>query len=314
MRDCLLFFLSVFLMGTACNAHEKQASAAEEITPKVVYVSNYPLYYFAQRIGGDEVEIRFPAASAGDPAYWKPVADTIAAMQQADLILLNGATYEQWLMNVTLPNATTVNTSQSFEEHLLESGETFTHSHGEEGEHEHMGTAFTTWLDLSLAAQQAETIKDAMVKQWPVQESLFAANYQELEEELLALDEDFAEVSAQDTTLHVAFSHPVYQYFQAAYGVKGESLHWEPDQPLDHDMLHELEHLAEDYGIRHMVWEAPPLEASVEKLEEMNVSSVIISPAGNQPEEGDFMTVMQANLEALKQVYEGQRIPTAFHH
>jgi len=298
---------------SACNTSSEQASSGEEHKKGVVYVSNYPLYYFAQRIGGENIDIHFPTASAGDPAYWKPVADTIAAMQQADLVFLNGATYEQWLMNVSLPNSITVNTSHSFEEHLLESGEVFTHSHGDEGEHEHKGTAFTTWLDLSLAAEQAQAIKGALVKKWPAQESVFEANFQKLLEELMALHEDFQQVSKADPDVHVAFSHPVYQYFQEAYGVKGESLHWEPGQELDHDMLHELEHLAEDHGIKYMVWEGVPLESSVEKLKAMNIGSVIIAPAGNQPETGDFMTVMESNLDALKEVYGVESIKTAYY-
>ncbi len=312
MRTSFFIIISIVLGLSACNAPAEQASSAEESKKGVVYVSNYPLYFFAQRIGGEKIDIHFPTASAGDPAYWKPMADTIAAMQQADLVFLNGATYEQWLMNVSLPNSISVNTSQSFEEHLLESGEVFTHSHGDEGEHEHKGTAFTTWLDLSLAAEQAKAITEALVQKWPEQKESFEANYQSLSEELMALHEDFQQVSTSNTELHVAFSHPVYQYFQEAYNVKGESLHWEPGQELDHDMLHELEHLAEDYGIKYMVWEGVPLESSVEKLKAMNIGSVVIFPAGNQPEAGDFMTVMQSNLEALKEVYGVESIKTAY--
>ena len=35
-----------------------------------IYVVNYPLQYFAQRIGGDNVDVFFPAPSGVDPAYW----------------------------------------------------------------------------------------------------------------------------------------------------------------------------------------------------------------------------------------------------
>jgi zinc transport system substrate-binding protein len=64
--------------------------SAETLT---AYVVNYPLKYFAERIAGDHAKVVFPAPSEGDPAYWMPDAETVAAYQKADLILLNGANY-----------------------------------------------------------------------------------------------------------------------------------------------------------------------------------------------------------------------------
>ncbi|MEJ2085889.1 MAG: zinc ABC transporter substrate-binding protein, partial [Acidobacteriota bacterium] len=70
---------------------------ASDTAPLVLYTVNYPLQYFAQRIGGDLVEAAFPAPEGDDPAYWKPTPEQILAYQNADLILLNGADYAKWL-------------------------------------------------------------------------------------------------------------------------------------------------------------------------------------------------------------------------
>jgi zinc transport system substrate-binding protein len=75
-----------------------------------VYVVNYPLQYFAERIAGEHATVVFPAPSEVDPAFWLPDPHTIAAYQRADLILLNGATYEKWLTKATLPYARRVDT------------------------------------------------------------------------------------------------------------------------------------------------------------------------------------------------------------
>ena len=58
-----------------------------------IYVVNYPLQYFAERIGGDKVDVFFPAPSDVDPAFWTPGREVVRQYQQADLILLNGADY-----------------------------------------------------------------------------------------------------------------------------------------------------------------------------------------------------------------------------
>ncbi|MEL6384177.1 MAG: hypothetical protein AAFQ89_17330 [Cyanobacteria bacterium J06626_18] len=42
---------------------------------------------------------------------------------------------------------------------------------------------------------------------------------------------------------------------------------------------------------------------SVERLQELGVASVVFDPAGNVPETGDFLTVMQANVENLRSVF-----------
>ena len=88
-RLLFLVLLTAFAFS-GCKNTSKQENGTDipaETTKPVVYVSNYPLYYFASRIGGDRLEIHFPAATLTDPSGWSPPADTVAAMQQADLRL-----------------------------------------------------------------------------------------------------------------------------------------------------------------------------------------------------------------------------------
>ena len=305
----LLPFLCLVALSACKNAEKKDtATASPGPTTKapVVYASNYPLYYFASRIGGDHIELRFPASAMADPSAWTPPADTVAAMQRADLILLNGATYEGWLMNVSLPDSLLVDTSADFAIRLLPSGETFTHSHGEEGEHAHEGTASTTWLDLSLASRQAMAVKDALVRSRPAWKDVYETNYQALSAELQNLDNGFREAATPGADSHMVYSHPVYQYFQQAYGLEGTSLHWEPDIELDHDMLHEIGHLKKDRDLKWMVWEREPLPESVKQLEERGIRSVVIDPMGGMPESGDFISGMEQNLTALQRALEEQ--------
>ena len=77
----------------------------------LIYTVNYPLAYFAERIGGDSVEVVFPAPDGIDPAFWQPTTTDILGYQSADLILLNGAGYAKWLSRVSLPAAGLVDTS-----------------------------------------------------------------------------------------------------------------------------------------------------------------------------------------------------------
>ena len=141
--------LSVVLAG--CSSEDAAERGSELTGRPVVYASNYPLQYFAQRISAPLVDVRVPVPPGQDPAFWAPTPENVAALQKADLVLINGASYESWLKNVSLPSSRLVDTSKGFREQFI-AQETTTHSHGPGGEHEHSATAFTTWLDMALAA------------------------------------------------------------------------------------------------------------------------------------------------------------------
>ena len=155
-----------------------QYSAAAE--PLNVYVVNYPLKYFAERIGGEHVKVEFPVPADVDPAYWNPDLADISAFQKADLILLNGAGYAKWVAKVSLPRSKIVDTSRQFKDRYITTKEVMTHSHGAEGEHAHEALAFTTWLDFELAARQAEAIAAAMGRKRPELQKTFQNNYKAL--------------------------------------------------------------------------------------------------------------------------------------
>ena len=53
-----------------------------------------------------------------------------------------------------------------------------------------------------------------------------------------------------------------------------------------------------------MLWEGAPLQETVTRLEVLGVHSIVFDPAGNRPEQGDFITVMQANIGNLAPPYE----------
>ncbi len=177
MRLASSIAVSLLMILAACGGAgpEPTAPAVDEVPDRLlVFTVNYPLEYFADRLGGDQVEVVFPAPPGGDPAFWSPDPDTIAAYQGADLILLNGAGYAKWLERATLPSSK-------------------------------LG--------------------------------------------------------------HI----------------------------LDHD------------AARWMVWKGDPMETTVASLDERGISSLVVSPCANTPSEGDWLTVMTANAEALETIAAAHR-------
>jgi zinc transport system substrate-binding protein len=271
-----------------------------------VYTVNYPLQYFAQRIAGPHVEVVFPAPAGVDPAFWQPDIKTIIEYQRADLILLNGAGYARWVDNVSLPQSRLVNTSASFSDNYIDIAATTTHSHGPGGDHSHSGTAFTTWLDINQAIQQAEVIKNALLRKRPELDEVFELNYEKLQQDLQALDDQLKSIALTNTRQPLVVSHPVYQYFARRYGLSMESLLWEADVEPAKLQLDELQLLLKAHRAEWMIWEGQPLQSSIGKLQSLGVGSLVFDPCGNRPEEGDFLSVMQDNVQRLRQIQQGR--------
>jgi zinc transport system substrate-binding protein len=301
----IYFLLILFILITiSCKQGYKNTSSDDPADlSAIIFTSNYPLYYFSERIGGELISLEFPASVSTDPAYWQPDPASISAMQMADLILLNGASYEKWLGKVSLPASRLYNTTDGLEDRFIPLEETVTHSHGPGGEHEHSGTAMTTWMDLTLALDQARSVKDALVSKFPHHNSEFEAAFGELEEELSRLDQDLQNITSNNPDLHVVFSHPVYQYFERRYKVKGISLHWEPDAMPAEEQWTELAHILDHHPNSSMVWEDEPLQEIASRLESMGIRILIFNPCGNLPESGDFLSIMKSNIEALRKLY-----------
>ena len=260
-----------------------------------VFAVNYPLQYFAQRIGGNLVDARFPGPADQDPAYWQPNVDTVIAYQQADLIILNGAGYAGWLNHVSLPVARQIDTSKAFADVLLPAQEIVAHTHGPTGEHVHDDFAFTVWLDPDLAGQQATAIRDALALRLPAETDTLDTNLALLLQDLETLDNDMRATFDRLKTRKIIYSHPVYQYLDNRYALAGASLHWESGEPIADDELGKLATLSGAL----LLWEAEPLAETRAKLNELDITSVVFDSCANTPMSADFLAVMRANLQRL---------------
>lgn len=295
-RRFFLIFCVVVTLAYIASASWADSNSSGKIS---VYVVNYPLQYFAERIGGEQVSVVFPAPADIDPAFWMPDAKTISDYQKADLILLNGAGYAKWVSKATLPRFRMVNTSAGFKDRYIEAAEILTHSHGSEGEHAHEALAFTTWIDFSLAARQAKAIVLALGRKRPELKNTFQKNYQKLEQGLLKLDRELKTLISKDPSQPLVVSHPVYDYFARRYYLNIKSVHWEPDETPANEQILELNRILKEHPAKWMIWEGKPMKESVEGLQAIGVNSLVFDPCGNTPNQGDFLSVMRQNVENL---------------
>lgn len=297
MRNIVLLSISLFLISCGSNPRSHEAAASEK---PIVCTVNYPLYYFAREIGGELFRIEYPIPDDVDPAYWIPGDETLTLYQSADMIITNGASYAKWMNNVSLPSSRIINSTASLEDKYIQLKDITSHSHGPEGEHEHTGYAFTTWLDFEIAAEQAKAVKTAFLKKMPESNTIITENYKSLNADLLALHESMKALSEDLEKQDIMASHPVYQYLARAYGLNIRSVHFEPEKMPSAKQWKKFDHLLEHYpSAKIMLWEKKPTSEIREMLDKRAIRVVVFDPCGNQSEAGDFMEIMNQNIARL---------------
>jgi zinc transport system substrate-binding protein len=267
-----------------------------------VVAVNAPLASFAREIGGAAVDVRFPVPPDVDPAFWSPSPDAVAEVQQADLVLRNGAGYARWLDRATLRPERLVDTSARFRDALLRVEGAVVHQHGPEGEHSHGALAFTVWLDPTLAREQAGAVARAFTAARPGGAEPFAAGLARVAARLDAVDRRLAATSRKLGDAPLLVSHPVYPYPTARYGWNARALHWEPDALPPEPEWRALDALLIEHPARWMLWEDEPETETRRRLAERGVTPVVFAPGANLPEGAGWLELMEANatrFEAL---------------
>lgn len=291
LRLPLLAALTLLALAVTSPTH----SQANEESPYIVAV-NAPLAYFAQRLGGDAVDVRLLAPPGSDPAQWRPSVEDAVAIQGAALVLLNNAGYSPWLNTLALSNRRLVHTGEAFRDEWIELAGTVTHSHGPEGEHAHGGYAVTTWMDMRQAQLQAEAVATALAGQWPAQAARIRERLAPLLSDLEVLHAAYSSSAAALRGRQLIYSHPVFQYFERAYALPGTSLHWEPDTMPDEQQWQVLAQLASDNAL--FVWEAAPEDAIAARMSAMGVEAIVIDPGANTGTL-DWLALQRANTKSM---------------
>ncbi len=300
MRIAVATTLVAIALGCSNKADPDAAAGSRQAAPPAIYTVNYPLSYFAERMAPAGARVVFPVPGGIDPAFWEPSADAVREYQQAAVIVLNGAGYARWTRYATLPRARIVVTADGCREGYLRAQQGIRHQHGPEGAHAHTDLAFTTWLDLRLAACQASSVRDALVERFPEEKETISSEFEALARDLLDIDEQLQNVGKAFGDRPLLASHPVYQYLANAYGLSIQSLHLEPDQTLSNDDWKDVDAMLKQHRAKWMLWEAPPREATEAGFLERGVTPIVFDPGAQRPSKGDFMSVMQTNAARLE--------------
>ncbi len=272
-----------------------------------VYTTFYPSQYFAQRIAGEAAAITCPVPAGADPIFWQPTHDHITAYQRADLILINGAGYEQWVLTASLPDTRVIDLSRCFASSFVRFS-TVTHQHGSGGAHTHQGIDGHTWMDPLQAKAQAREIARAILSRRPDLAAEIERRTVELENDLDQLDAGFRAVVPGTARVQILASHPAYNYIARRYSIPITNLDLDPESETDLEGLAAIAAAMNerpDAIARIMLWEKAPTAKAINPIRDrFAIEHIVFSPCETQdPEDAagriDYLARMKLNLESM---------------
>lgn len=300
--------LSILMLALAgCNESSPNAPAAS--LDDAVLTTFYPTHYFAERIAGGLVPVRYPLPDGEDPIFWQPDANAINLYQNARLVITNGAEFEKWVANAALPRARTVQSLSA--DALKEAGGPITintgkHSHGTAGQHTHEGLDGHTWVSPDIAIVQAKNIAEAMEAAWPDHADAFDANLATLVEDLEMLRDSLQDLTPRVQDEQLIASHPAYNYLARDMGWSITNLDLDPESDDADAIVADVRNALIGGMPAILLWEGQPTDAIAAALrDELGVTSILFSPAEGTPESGDYMDVMRANIDRLREAVGG---------
>ena len=324
MKRLLSFFLlsAVALVAAACSGGDtdKESTSNKEEDALSIYTTVYPLQYFAERIGGDHVDVSSIYPPGANEHTFEPTQKDMMALADADLFFYIGLGLEGFVekAKTTLANEQVklVATADDVSEELLHISTGHVHAEGdghdhegeeshEEGEaHEHDSHV---WLSPIISKDLAAVIKDELVTAMPEHEEVFTENYDALAVELDDLNADFEAMAKNASKKTFFVSHAAFGYIAGHYGlhqvpVAGLNSQSEPSQKE----LMKIVDLAKEEKIKYIFFEqnvSSNLTEVIQKevgAETMTLHNLSVLTPEDVANGETYFTLMNKNMEALK--------------
>jgi zinc transport system substrate-binding protein len=276
-----------------------------------VVTSFYPLYFLAREIGGGAADIRNITPAGAEPHAYEPTPRDMIAIENADLLVINGAGFEPW-GDAVLGGINRERTR------VVVAGEGLatltTAAHEEEGEeegagHEEAGEVVDphVWLSPRLAQTIAERIRDGYIAADPAGEPRYRANADAVMGRLAELDAAFARDLQNCARREIITSHAAFGYIARDYGLEQVAISGlSPEEEPSPKQLADIAKFARDNNVKHIFFEtlvSPKLSETI--ATEVGARTLVLNPleglTNADTESGkDYFSEMRQNLASLK--------------
>jgi len=302
---------------SATKPDEGKAADGTSGSKLKVVASFYSMYDFASKIAGDRAEVSCLVPSGTEPHDWEPSTTDLMALEEADVLVYNGAGMEHWVEDTLkgLSNDKLVVVEASKDVKLLElSAEAMEHEH-EEHEHEHEeheghdhgSTDPHCWLSPSNAAIEMKNICEGLIKSDPEGRETYQANFEKWENECVSLDGEYFQRLEVLPGRTIVVSHEAFGYLCSQYGLTQMAIEGiEADSEPDAQKMAEIVEFVKKNNVKVIFTEelvSPKVAQSIAEASGATVEE--LNPLEGLSEEDiaagkDYFAVMRSNLDALE--------------
>ncbi|AVK87073.1 adhesin [Lysinibacillus sp. B2A1] len=342
MKKAFLLFLvtALALFTAACGdksstTSSKQSEGKEKMT---IYTTVYPLSYFAERIGGDFVEVSSIYPAGANEHTFEPTQKDMMKLADADIFFYIGLGLEGFVENakktLAKEDVAMIATADHVSDEKLASSTGHTHA-DEEEEHDHAATEEEhshsedehghddhdhgnidphVWLSPIISQDLALSIKDTLIEKMPEQEATFTANYEALVKELQELDQSFKAMADKAPEKTFFVSHAAFGYIAGQYGltqmpIAGLNSQNEPSQKE----LTAIVDKANDLHIHYILFEqnvSSKLAEVIQKevgAESLTLHNLSVLTADDVKNKETYFTLMNKNIQTLEKALSTEK-------
>ncbi len=292
----LLLSTALILVLIMIDANTTNNSRSNKIK---IAASFYPLYNFAQEVGGNKVRVTNVTPAGAEPHDYEPSPRQLINAQQSQIFIYDGGTMEPWISKF-LPDY----------QHIVVKASKGISLQAGQDENGVISTKIQDphfWLDPVLAEQIIANIQNGLVKARPADKKYFEVRAKIYEDKLAKLDKEYRQGLSNCKFNTIITSHAAFGYLAKEYNFKALSIAGiSPDQEPSPAKLAELSQLVKKEGIKYIFFErltSPRLADTIAK--ETGAKTIVFDPIeglsqSEQKQGKDYLSIQRENLSNLK--------------
>ncbi|WP_315788454.1 metal ABC transporter solute-binding protein, Zn/Mn family [Fischerella sp. JS2] len=269
----IVFFITLFLLTTACNQADTKRSINAEKSPqaqeaastptaeskKIKVVATFlPMYWFTQAVTGDAADVAILVPPGTEVHEYQATPENVKAIATANLLVKNGLGLEEFLeatvKNAQNPKLTQIDASKDIQpiekiSPVVEAG------NKEEHDHEHAGGNPHVWLDPVLAKQQVINIRNGLIAADPTNKATYEANATAYIKQLEDLNNQYQQTLQKNPNCTFITFHDAYPYLAKRYNLKQVAVVEIPEDQLTPTDVQKAVNAVKQYKVKALFGE-----------------------------------------------------------
>lgn len=297
----VLGVIAIVIVGFLFTREDTPPQTRQPEQKLQVVASFYPVYFFAQQIGGEHAEVTNVTPAGAEPHDYEPSPQDIARIEDSRLLVLNGGEVDVWGNRVRQdidPSKTVV----------VVAGEgLMTHQITDEEDPSEIIADPHVWLSPVLAESMVDKIAAGFVQADPDNASYYQSHATVLKDRLVALDNEFRQGLTSCESKDIITSHAAFGYLASTYGLNQVSISGiSPEEESSAQKLVQVAKFAKDNNVKYIFFESllsPKLSKTI--ANEVGAQTLVLNPleglTGEDIASGkDYFTEMRSNLANLQ--------------